>query len=53
MHFKSDLIHNMDNMRIAGTETYSVILNQRQKFIQLKRDVQKVPKKLKQEGMMQ
>ena len=27
-HFKSDLINNMDHMRISGTEPSSVILNQ-------------------------
>ena len=27
-HFKSDLINNMDYMRISGTEPLSVILNQ-------------------------
>ena len=27
--FKSDLINNMDHMRISGTETSSVILSQR------------------------
>ena len=28
-HFKSDLIHNMDHMRISGTEPSSVILSQK------------------------
>ena len=27
-HFKSDLIYNMDHMRISGTEPSSVILSQ-------------------------
>ena len=27
-HFKSDLIYNMDHMRISGTEPSSVILGQ-------------------------
>ena len=27
-HFKSDLIHNMDHMRISGAEPSSVILSQ-------------------------
>ena len=27
-HFKSDLMNNMDNMRISGTEPSSVILSQ-------------------------
>ena len=28
-HFKSDLIYNMDHMRISGTEPSSVILSQK------------------------
>ena len=28
-HFWSDLIYNMDHMRISGTETSSVILSQK------------------------
>ena len=31
-HFKSDLINDMDHMRISGTEPSSVILRQRNKF---------------------
>ena len=27
-HFKSDVINNMDNMRISGTEPSSVILSE-------------------------
>ena len=37
-HFKSDLIDNMDNMHISGTEPSSVILSQTKK---LKSDAQK------------
>ena len=31
-HFKSDLINNMDHMRISGNETSSVILRQTKWF---------------------
>ena len=31
-HFKSDLINNMDHMRISGTEPSSVVLSQRSYF---------------------
>ena len=31
-HFKSDLINNMDHMRISGTEPSSVVLSQRSNF---------------------
>ena len=31
-HFKSDLINNMDHMRISGTEPSSVVLRQRSNF---------------------
>ena len=31
-HFKSDLIKNMDNMRISGTEPSSVILSLNSSF---------------------
>ena len=31
-HFKSDLINNMDHMRISGTEPSSVILSQKSSF---------------------
>ena len=37
-HFKSDLINNMDHMRISGTEPSSVILSQTMKFKRLKSD---------------
>ena len=30
--FKSDLINNMDHMRISGTEPSSVVLSQRSNF---------------------
>ena len=42
-HFKSDLINNMDHMRISGTEPSSVILGQTVKFKKLKSDDQKLP----------
>ena len=42
-HFKSDLIHNMDHMRISGTEPSSVVLSQRRNFKSWK-DVPNVPK---------
>ena len=41
-HFKSDLINNMDHMRISGTETLSVILIQTKLFKKLKSVDQKV-----------
>ena len=37
-HFKSNLINNMDHMRISGTEPSSVILSQTMKFKRLKSD---------------
>ena len=37
-HSKSDLINNMDHMRISGTKPSSVILSQTLKFKKLKRD---------------
>ena len=43
-YFKSDLIYNMDNMRISGTEPSSVILSQTKLFKKLKSDTQKAPK---------
>ena len=44
-HFKSDLINNIDHMRISGNEPSSVILNQTMKIIKmLKSDDPKVPK---------
>ena len=44
-HFKSDLINNMDHMRILGTEPSSVILSQTKSFQNvMKIDVPKVPK---------
>ena len=42
-HFKSDLIYNMDHMRIPGTEPSSVILGQT-KYMYLKR-LKVMPKK--------
>ena len=43
-HFKSDLINNMDHMRISGTQPSSVILSQTMKFKKLKSDYLNVPK---------
>ena len=46
-HFKVDLINNMDDMRISGTEPSSVILSQKRTggwFQKLESNVQKVPK---------
>ena len=43
-HFKSDLINNMDHMRISGTEPSSVILSQRKKLKKVKNNAKKVPK---------
>ena len=53
-HFKSDLIKNIDYMRISGTEHSSVILSQTKKFKKFKSDVQKVPKqaKAKRDGVI-
>ena len=36
-HFKSDLINDMDHMRISGTEPSSVILNHRKWFKKFKK----------------
>ena len=46
-HFKSDLIYNMDHMRISGIEPSSVIISQTKLFQKLKDDGQKVPKQTK------
>ena len=43
-HLKSDLINNMDYMRILGTEPSSVILSLTKYFQKLKIDAPKVPK---------
>ena len=43
-NFKSDLISNMDNMRISGIKPSSVILSQTKWFQKLRSDAQKVPK---------
>ena len=44
MHrFKSDLIYNMDHMRILGTEPSSVILSQTKYLKTMKSYAQKVP----------
>ena len=43
-HFRSDLINNMDHMRISGTEPSSVILSQTKSFQNVTINVQKVSK---------
>ena len=43
-HFKSDLVNNMDHMRISGTEPSSVILSQIMLFQKLESEVPTVPK---------
>ena len=44
-HFDSDVINNMDHMRISGTEPSSVIFSQTKNFNEkLKSGAQKVPK---------
>ena len=52
--FISDLINNMDHMRISGTEPSSVILSQTKYFKKLKNDAQKLPKqaKAKRDGVI-
>ena len=51
-HFKSDLIHNMDHMRISGTEPSSVIFSQTKKFKSWKVIPKKCQIKLKPKGMV-
>ena len=51
-HFWSDVINNMDNMRISGTEPSSVILSQTMKVKKLKSDDLKVPKQAEAKGMV-
>ena len=53
-HFKSDLFHNTDHVRISGTKPSSVILIQTNYFKKLKSDVQTVPKqaKAKRDGVI-
>ena len=46
-HFKSDLIWNMDHMRISGTEPSSVILLPNKVVKKLKSDAPKVPNQAK------
>ena len=43
-HFNSDLINNMDHMRISGNGPSSVIFSQTKKFKKWKIDALKVPK---------
>ena len=51
-HFKSDLINNMDHMRISGIEPSSVILSLRKKLKKVKKNAKKYRKKLKPKGMV-
>ena len=53
-HFESDLINNMDHMRISGTEPSSVILSQTKYFKKLKVMHRKVPNqaKAKRDGVI-
>ena len=43
-HFKSDLINNIDHMRILGTKPSSEFLRQTKKFQKLNSDAQGVQK---------
>ena len=43
-HFKSDVVYNMDHMRISGIEPSPVILIQRKQLKRMKNNVTKVPK---------
>ena len=49
-HFKTDLINNMDHMRISGTDQWS--LTKQSSFKNLKVLSQKCPNKLKPKGMV-
>ena len=51
-HFKSDLINNMDHMRISGNEPSSVILSQTKWFQTLKMIARKCQIKVKPTGMV-
>ena len=51
-HFKSDLINNMDHMRISGTEPSSVILRQTKLFQKMQIDAEKFQNELKPKGMV-
>ena len=50
--FKSDLINNMDHMRISGNEPSSVILSQTKCIQKLKMTARKCQNKLKSKGMV-
>ena len=50
--FKSDLINNMDHMRISGTEQSSVILSQTKLSKRVKSDAKNCQKKVKPKGMV-
>ena len=51
-HFKSDVINNMDHMRISGNEPSSVILSQTKLFQTLQMIARKCQIKLKPKGMV-
>ena len=51
-HFKSDLINNMEHMRISGTESSSVILSQKSSFKSWNEMTKIVANKLKPKGMV-
>ena len=51
-HFKSDLINNMDHMRISGNEPSSMILGQTKSFQTLKMIARKCQIKLKPKGIV-
>ena len=51
-HFKSDLINNMDHMRISGNEPSSVILSETKCFQTLKTIARKCLIKIEQKGMV-
>ena len=51
-HFKSDLINNMDHMRISDNEPSSVILCQTKWFQKLRMLTRKCKNKLKPKGMV-
>ena len=48
--FKSDIINNMDHMRISGTEPSSVIPSQTKYFEKVKSDAKKCQNKVKPKG---
>ena len=51
-HLKFNLINQMNNMRISGIETLSVIRRQTKSFRNLECDAQKCQNKIKLKGMV-